>query len=174
MASIPKERESDFYGRATPGPAAYRNESFTGGRLMLSSMATQPVYSLGKRNAFGLSTRGKDTPDKWYNTPGAIGKQPESRFRQEPRARMATLARTDSGKVFSGHELDRRGGALGTLGKDSPSPTAPYVVPGAMGKQVSSRYPTRPNSAFARSDRWHDYRREQRRNSTPGPGHYDV
>lgn len=172
-ASVTKERQQDFYGRHTPGPAHYKKESFTGGKLLLSSMATQPVYSLGKRTEFGLETRGKDTPDKFYPTPGALGAQPDSRYRQEPRAKIATLTRAASDKVFTGHELDLPD-TFGTFGIDSPGPTAPYVTPGALGKQVSSRYATRPRSAFARSDRWAEHRRELKRNTTPGPGYYDV
>ena len=172
-ASISKERQREFYGRHSPGPAHYRKESFTGGKLVLSSMATQPVFSLGKRTEFGLETRGKDTPDKFYPTPGALGPQPESRYRQEPRPKIATLTRENSDKVFSGHDLDLPE-EFGTFGKDSPGPTANYVTPGALGKQVSSRYATRPRSAFARSDRWHEYKCDLKRNSVPGPGYYDV
>lgn len=175
-ASVTKERHSEFHGRHSPGPAQYRKESFTGGKLVLSRMATQPVYSMGGRTEFGLDTRGKDTPDKFYPTPGALGKQPESRYRQEPRAKIATVTRENSDKVFTGHELDvaKYGEEFGTFGKDSPGPTADYRTPGAFGKQVSSRYATRPRSAFLRSDRWHDYHRELKRNTVPGPGYYDV
>ena len=174
-ASLTKERRKDLYGRISPGPAYYRKESFTGGRLVLSSMATQPVFSLGLRTEFGLDTRGKDTPDKYYSTPGALGKQPESRYRQEPRATISTLPREASDKVFSGHSLDVPE-EFGTFGKDSPGPTAPYERPGAMGKQVSSKYATRPRSAFARSDRWQKRDEEllKRGTAVPGPGYYDV
>ena len=55
------------------------------GCLTVASFGACPrrsVYSLGSLTEFGLDTTGKDTPDVYYTTPGALGPQPESRYRQ--------------------------------------------------------------------------------------------
>ena len=104
----------------------------------------------------------------FYSTPGALGRQPESRYRREPTSKFGALTREARAKVFISNEIDNKG----SFGKHGSGKW--YQTDGAMGKQVSSRYATRPRSAFARSDRFATERREQAANFTPGPGSYDY
>ena len=104
----------------------------------------------------------------FYTIPGALGGQPDSRYRREPTSKFATLTREGRAKVFISREIDHKG----SFGKHGSGKF--YETDGAMGRQTSSRYSTRPRSAFARSDRFAHERRERAMNITPGPGYYDY
>ena len=163
-------QKTELYGTSSPGPqAAYKMSATVGGAQPLSRHASQPRFSLASKarppdNA-GPSSPG---PHAVGQLPAAVGQwQPDSTRERAPTPSFGASTREQRSKLFVSQEHT----LLACFGSQSPSKW--YEAAPAMGKQVSSKRPSRPSSAFARAPRWAEYEREMRRNSTPGPGSYD-
>ena len=128
---------------------------------------------MSTKASFAMSAKsegGQIGPGPSYMLPPAIGPQVDSRKGMPAFTKFGRASREDVQKVFIDAELS----AKGKYGHASPGPAAPYKLQAAVGKQVTSKYATRPKTAFAKCDRWAAYEANLRRNNVPGPGSYDY
>ena len=162
-------QRTDMYGIASPGPHAnYKVNSSIGGRQPLARNASLPSFSFASKARPLLTSKAVSPgPHARGTLPQSIGPQPES---MKPRASTPTFGagtRDLANKLYVSQEHTM----LSCHGTQSPNKW--YDSTSALGKQVSSKLPSRPRSAFSTASRWGAYEREMARNSTPGPGAYD-
>jgi hypothetical protein len=171
-----RHQRQDQFGRQSPGPAAPYAVQYAGGvsrPQALSRMESASSFSMSTKASFAMSAKsdgGQIGPGPSYMLPAAIGMQVDSRKGMPAFTKFGRASREDVQKVFLDAELSSKG----NFGRGSPGPAAPYQLQAAVGKQVTSKYATRPKTAFAKSDRWAAYEANLRRNNVPGPGSYDF
>jgi len=158
-------QKTDFHGLDSPGPAMYGLKPAIGPQWE-SKIASAPEYSIGgtsraQANGGGLS------PGPAYTMPQSIGPQPDSKKSRSPTPAFGTSTREHRTKIYLGPDHE-----IGSYGKLSPGPAAPYTVPASVGTQVLSNMREAPRPSFSKANRWASYEREQRKNTTPGPGAY--
>ena len=171
-----RHQRQDMFGRQSPGPAAPYEVQSAGGvskPQTLSRMESASSFSMSTKASFAMSAKsdgGQIGPGPAYMLPAAVGPQVDSRKSMPAFTKFGRAGREEMQKVFIDPELSTRD----RYGRGSPGPAAPYQLQAAVGKQVTSKYSTRPKTAFAKSDRWAAYDANLRRNNVPGPGSYDY
>ena len=112
---------------------------------------------------------GGHSPGPVYETPAAIGPQPNGQIPNAPKFSISVVTREIRSKLYLNQELQK--GAEPAV--PTPGPAGPYepTVP-IGGKEVSARIKTSPRMAFSRYPRWAQLEREARQNTVPGPGAY--
>ena len=147
-------RPADFTETSlSPGPAAYHLPTAIGVKQADGSKADPPHWSLGRRPKPSPPPGSGGMPEAIYSVPRAMGKQPDSRFRNQPAWGIKGRVRPP---------IDP--------GLASPGPT--YELPQALSRQVSGHKLSAPVPSFTRASRWAAYESEQKRNTVPGPGAY--
>ena len=157
------------HGLGSPGPAAYAFEPMMGKRQHLSRMDSAASFTFASkmRPPDSIDAEG---PGPAYTLPPAIGPQIETKRSREKAVKFSRSSREDQAKVF----ISREHGKMGRYGLASPGPAVGYKLGNVtFGKQVTTKYETRPRSAFATASRWGQYEAQLRKNNTPGPGSYD-
>ena len=174
-----KHQRQDLFGRGSPGPFAAYDVQSAGGvgskrsQTSLSRMESSSSFSMSTKASFVMAAKsdgGQIGPGPSYLLPAAIGPQVDSRKSMAAFTKFGRSTREDRAKVFVNPEISSKN----NYGLASPGPAYGVQLQNAIGKQVSSKYSTRPKTAFSRGDRWASYDANLRRNNVPGPGSYDY
>ena len=157
------------FGRDSPGPA-YAQPS----TLRLSKM------SHASRSFPNLTTMGGASPGPTYLLPNlgpggsSSSSQLTTKYRRAYTPKIGSSTREQREKMFPGREIHAEM-EKAMIGVEGPGPQAGYkLAPVTFGKQVTSKFATRPKSAFGRASRFGVYEKQLEHNRTPGPGAYEY
>ena len=135
--------------------------------------------SHASRNFPNKTSRGDSSPGPMYRLRG-VGPGESSQenlpaqYRRAMTPKLGTSTREQRAKMFTGREMNAEM-EKALIGAESPGPQANYQLSAVtFGKQVSSKFATRPKSAFGRAGRWASYDKMMEFNRTPGPGSYEY
>ena len=159
-------QNTDLYGMASPGPAASYQLQSTMGKQAHSTAANPPAWVIGGARA--PDKTGADSPGPAaYELPQSVGPQPDSKKPRAATPGFGASTRDIRAKIYVGPGHDK-----GSYGHIGPGPAASYKVVSAVGPQVLSQTGSSGAAPFSKASRWATYEREQRKNTTPGPGAY--
>jgi len=157
----------DMHGMDSPGPATYTLPASVGGAQPDSKMKSGARwgFATSPRNPAGENKAGPGPAS--YTLPQSVGPQPDSKKVRAPTPGFGASTRDTRAKIYIGAEHEK-----GSYGMQSPGPAVGYQIGAAIGRQVHSRAVSSPGWGFSRASRWAQYEKEQKLNSTPGPGAY--
>ncbi len=162
-----EHQKSQFFGACSPGPTKYTLmttlEPHPDARIR---SAPQVVFTSAKRDGVENKLEVRPGPQK-YMLPSGLGPQVDSTKKSAGTPIHSVATRDTRAKLFIGadHAKSFHGGT-------GPGPAARYEVTPGIGRQIASKYRSAPGMVFTKASRWAKYEREQRENTTPGPGAY--
>lgn len=165
-----EHQKTDFYGKASPGPAGYVLPPSVGGKQPDGRKQDPPNWTFSKSPRVTMDDQEvtKRAPGPIYTIPATVGPQPNGRFANAPLFGFGASTREVKAKVFLGTEF--MAGAPPNVA--TPGPAGPYRMNPGLGKQVDGKKATSPRCAFAKRSRWAEHEKELASNTVPGPGAY--
>ena len=162
-----EHQKSQFFGACSPGPTKYTLmttlEPHPDARIR---SAPQVIFTSAKRTEAESKLEVRPGPQK-YMLPSGLGPQVDSTKKSAGTPIHSVATRDTRAKLFIGadHAKSFHGGT-------GPGPAARYELTPGIGRQIVSKYRSAPGMVFTKASRWAKYEREQRENTTPGPGAY--